>query len=163
MLHQFILQVWQHVLFIYIFYKFSFFSKNLFQQQKNFQIDLKSFFVAETNFLWKKMLCNKRKIPGDTQNFFMKLQHFEKLVAISWKSRSCPQSFKLGTFQQWAKGSREREQVKDQPHIDFCSLSNNSKYRLGAPHVTTVFPTWAYDRFKEIQSNFRRKKLHRTN
>ena len=58
---------------------------------------------------------------------------------------------------------QEKEQVKDQPHIDFCSLSNNSKYQLGAPDVTTVFPTWAYGRFKEIQSNFRRKKLHRTN
>ena len=157
------LQVWQHILFIYIFYKFSFFSKNLFQQQKKFSNRFEIFFWSWNKFFAKKNVVQQKKIPGDTQNFFMKLQHFEKLVVISWKSRSCPQSFKLGTFQQWAKGSRVREQVKDQPHIDFCSLSNNSKYRLGAPHVITVFPTWAYDRFKEIQSNFRRKKLHRTN
>ena len=28
--------------------------------------------------------------------------------------------------------------------------------------MTTVFPAWAYGRFTEIQSNLRRKKLHRT-
>ena len=35
--------------------------------------------------------------------------------------------------------------------------------RLNSPDVTTVFHTWAYGRFIEIQSNPRRKKLHRTN
>ena len=29
--------------------------------------------------------------------------------------------------------------------------------------MTTVFHTWPYGRFIEIQSNLRRKKLHRTN
>ena len=29
--------------------------------------------------------------------------------------------------------------------------------------MTTVFHTWAYGRFIEIQSNLRRKKLHRAN
>ena len=29
--------------------------------------------------------------------------------------------------------------------------------------MATVFHTWAYGRFIEIQSNLRRKKLHRTN
>ena len=29
--------------------------------------------------------------------------------------------------------------------------------------MTTVFHAWAYGRFVEIQSNLRRKKLHRTN
>ena len=29
--------------------------------------------------------------------------------------------------------------------------------------MTTVFYTWAYGRFMEIQSNLKRKKLHRTN
>ena len=29
--------------------------------------------------------------------------------------------------------------------------------------MTTVFHTWSYDRFIEIQSNLRKKKLHRTN
>ena len=41
------------------------------------------------------MLRNKRKIPGDTQKFFMKLQQLEKFLEISWKSRSCPQSLSL--------------------------------------------------------------------
>ena len=44
------------------------------------------------------MLRNKRKIPGDTQNFFMKLQQFEKFVAISRKSRSCPQSLNQNLY-----------------------------------------------------------------
>ena len=39
------------------------------------------------------MLRSKRKIPGETQIFFMKLQQFEKFVAVSRKSRSGPQSF----------------------------------------------------------------------
>ena len=29
--------------------------------------------------------------------------------------------------------------------------------------MTTVFQTWSYDRFIEIQSNFTKNKLHRTN
>ena len=50
-------------------------------------------------------------------------------------------------------------------HIRFCSLSNNSKQQLRGtcPEVTTVFEAWVYGRFIEIQSNLRRKKLHRTN
>ena len=31
------------------------------------------------------------------------------------------------------------------------------------PDTTTVFHAWAYGRFIEIQSNLKRKKLHRTN
>ena len=48
-------------------------------------------------------------------------------------------------------------------HIHFCSLSNNSKKQLGIPAQTWLFHAWSYDRFTEIQSNLRRKKLHRTN
>ena len=32
-----------------------------------------------------------------------------------------------------------------------------------SPDMTTVFYTWAYGRFIEIQSNLKRKELHRTN
>ena len=32
-----------------------------------------------------------------------------------------------------------------------------------SPDVTTVFHAWVYGRFIQIQSNLRRKKLHRTN
>ena len=35
--------------------------------------------------------------------------------------------------------------------------------RSTSPDMTTVFHAWSYGRFIEIQSNLRRKKLHRTN
>ena len=35
--------------------------------------------------------------------------------------------------------------------------------RAISPDMTTVFHAWAYGRFIEIQSNLRRKKLHRMN
>ena len=35
--------------------------------------------------------------------------------------------------------------------------------RSTSPDMTTVFHTWSYGRFIEIQSNLRRKRLHRTN
>ena len=35
--------------------------------------------------------------------------------------------------------------------------------RSTSPHMATVFHTWTYHRFIEIQSNLRRNKLHRTN
>ena len=89
------LQVWRHVFFIYFFYKFSFFSKNLFQQHKRISNQFEISFCCSNKFFEKKMLHNKRKILGDTQKFFMKLQQFEKFVAISWKNPSCPQSFIL--------------------------------------------------------------------
>ena len=38
--------------------------------------------------------------------------------------------------------------------------SSNSEHQ---PHITTVFHTWPCGRFIEMQSNLRRKKLHRTN
>ena len=83
--------------FLFTFFTNSLFSQKIcFSNNKKFQIDLKVFFVAETNFLRKKM-HNKRKIPWDTQIFFMKLQQFEKFVVISRKSRSCPQSFSVST------------------------------------------------------------------
>ena len=41
------------------------------------------------------MLRNKRKIPRDTQKFFHEIEQFENFVAISRKSRSCPQSLQF--------------------------------------------------------------------
>ena len=32
-----------------------------------------------------------------------------------------------------------------------------------SPHMTTVFHVWPHGKFIEIQSNLRRKKLHRAN
>ena len=86
MLHKFMLQVWQYVFLIYFFLKFSFFSKNLFQQQQKISNRFEIFCCCWNKFFEKKMLSNKRKIPRDTQIFFMKLQQFEKSFPISWKS-----------------------------------------------------------------------------
>ena len=57
---------------------------------------------------------------------------------------------------------QEKQQVKDQQScisvfVAYLTTGGTS------PHMTTVFHTWAYGRFIEIQSNLRRKKLHRTN
>ena len=60
-----------------------------------------------------------------------------------------------------------RETASEGPtvlHIQFCSLSNNSKWQLGAPaDMTTVFHAWSYDRSTETPSNLRKKKFHQTN
>ena len=78
---------------------FTFFTNSLFPQKicfsnkKKFQIDLNFLFVAETNFLRKKCCAAKEKYLGRLKFFFMKLQQFEKFVAVSRKSRSGPQSF----------------------------------------------------------------------
>ena len=44
-------------------------------------------------------------------------------------------------------------------------IGNYSKKQLGlfSPDMTTIFHAWLYGRFIEIQSNLRKKKLHRTN
>ena len=85
------LQVWLHMFFIYFLYKFSFFSKKLFQQQKNLK-SIWIFFLLLKQIFCNKNMCSKRKIPGDTQNVFMKLK---QSVAISRKSHLCPQSFSI--------------------------------------------------------------------
>ena len=156
MLHKFMLQVWQHMFFIYFFYKFSFFSKNLFQQQQ------KIFRSIWNLFLRKKCCATKEKYLGTHIRNSWNSNILKNLLQFHEKVARVPKALSWAHFNNEPR-VQEKEQVKDQPHIDFCSLSNNSKYQLGAPDVTTVFPTWAYGRFKEIQSNFRRKKLHRTN
>ena len=157
------LQVWQHILFIYIFYKFSFFSKNLFQQQKQFSNRFEIFFCCWNKFFVKKNVVQQKKNTWGHSKFFHEIATFWKTCCnFMKKSLVSPKALSWAHFNNEPR-VQEKEQVKDQPHIDFCSLSNNSKYQLGAPDVTTVLPTWAYGRFKEIQSNFRRKKLHRTN
>ena len=69
----------------------------------------------------------------------------------------------LATFRQWAKGSRETvSQVPTVLLTCFSSLSSMSKQQLGPPAETS--PQYSMqgsnDRFIEIQSNLRRKKLH---
>ena len=56
---------------------------------------------------------------------------------------------------------QEKQQVKDQQSCIFQQFQVAT--RGTSPDVTTVFHTWAYGRFIEIQSSLRRKKLHRTN
>ena len=85
MLHKLMLQVWQHMFLIYFFKILFFLKKFVSATKKNFK-SIWSFFYCWNKFFEKKMLCNKRKIPGDTQKFFMKLQQFEKCFAILWKS-----------------------------------------------------------------------------
>ena len=49
---------------------------------------------------------------------------------------------------------QEKQQVKDQQ-------SCISATRGTSPEMTSVFHTWAYGRFIEIQSNLKKKKLYR--
>ena len=54
---------------------------------------------------------------------------------------------------------QERQQMKDQKSCIFAFIA-----ALAVPSSTpAVFHTWAYGSFIEIQTNLRRKKLHRTN
>ena len=80
------LQVWQHVVFIYFFYKFSFFSKNLFQQQKKISNRFEFFFfVAETNFLRKKCCATKEKYPGTLKIFSWNCNNLKNLLQFHEK------------------------------------------------------------------------------
>ena len=59
---------------------------------------------------------------------------------------------------------QEREKVKDQQSwisifVAYLTISS----RISCPDMTAVFHAWPYDKFIEIQSQFRRKKLHKTN
>ena len=61
---------------------------------------------------------------------------------------------------------QERQQVKDQQSCISVSVAYPEfqvATRSTSPDMTTVFRTWSYGRFIEIQSNLRRKKLHRKN
>ena len=54
-----------------------------------------------------------------------------------YQSKNCKKRLKLATFWRWAKGSREA--ASEEPivlYISFCSLSNISKYQLGAAAQT---------------------------
>ena len=59
---------------------------------------------------------------------------------------------------------QEREKVKDQQSwisifVAYLTISS----RISCPDMTAVFHAWPYGKFIEIQSQFRRKKLHKTN
>ena len=59
---------------------------------------------------------------------------------------------------------QEKQQVKGQQSCIFVfEVCLTIPTRGTSPDVTTVFHTWAYGRFIDIQSNLRRKKLHRMN
>ena len=61
---------------------------------------------------------------------------------------------------------QERQQVKHQQSCIFIFVAYQQfqeATRSTSPDMTTVFHAWWYGRFIEIQSNFRRKKLHRMN
>ena len=67
-----------------------------------------------------------------------RVRKWNQLSQFRWTSTKVIQKrLKLATFWLWSKGSREaaREGLAVL-HIGFCSLSNNSKYQLGAPTQT---------------------------
>ena len=69
----------------------------------------------------------------------------------------------LAAFQGRAKGFTEIASEKPTVlHTGFCSLTNAAA-RSTSPHKTTVFHARPFDRFIEIKSSLRRKKLHITN
>ena len=60
----------------------------------------------------------------------------------------------------------EKQQVKGKQSCIFvfvACLPNPSSNWGHQPRRDNIFHTWAYGRFLEIQSNLRRKKLHRIN
>ena len=91
-------QVWRHVVFIYFFYKFSFFSKNLLQQQTKIQIDLKFFVVAETNFFRKKRCAAKEKYPGTLKIFSWNCNNLKISCNFMKKSEVVSATFLLLAF-----------------------------------------------------------------
>ena len=60
---------------------------------------------------------------------------------------------KLTTFWWWPTASRETAVKEQQPNISVF---------IAPTQTSAVFHAWPYSRFIEIQSNLRRKKLHKT-
>ena len=62
-------------------------------------------------------------------------------------------------------GVQEKQQVKDQQSCSFLELVQQFQIatRGASPDVTTVFNTLMYGGFIGIQSNLRKKKLHKMN
>ena len=58
---------------------------------------------------------------------------------------------------------QERQQVNNPQSYIFVIQQFQVATRSTSPGMTTVFHTWPYGRFIEIQINRRRKKLHRRN
>ena len=59
--------------------------------------------------------------------------------------------------------AQEKQLVNDQQSCIFVFVAYLVAVRGTSPDVTKVFHTWAYGRLIVIQSNLRRKKLHKTN
>ena len=80
-----------HVLHLFSLQILFFLKKIISATKKNLK-SIWIFFLLLKQIFCNKNMCSKRKIPGDTQNVFMKLK---QSVAISRKSHLCPQSFSI--------------------------------------------------------------------
>ena len=58
---------------------------------------------------------------------------------------------------------KKRHPVNNQQYCISVSVAYPTIPSSNYPDMTTVFHAWLYSRFIEIQSNLRRKKLHRMN
>ena len=65
----------------------------------------------------------------------------------------------LKPFRLYQKKAFYRQRIPEST----CARTPVRVYLCTSPDVTTVFHTWVYGRFIEIQSSLWRKKLHRTN
>ena len=92
------------------------------------------------------------------------MEPVEPVQTNIYQSNTC-RRLKLATFQRWAKGSREAAKKDQQSSISFLWLIQQFQVaiRSSSPDMTTVFHAWPYGRFIGLQSNLRRKKLHKTN
>ena len=92
------------------------------------------------------------------------MEPVEPVQTNIYQSNRC-RRLKLATFQRWAKGSREAAKKDQQSSISFLWLIQQFQVaiRSSSPDMTTVFHAWPYGRFIGLQSNLRRKKLHKTN
>ena len=85
---------WEIHLFYFIINSL-FFSKNLFQQQqKNFK-SIWNFFLLLKQIFWEKNVAQQKKNTRGHSKFFHEIATTWKILEISWKSRSCPQSLSL--------------------------------------------------------------------
>ena len=128
MLHKFMLQVWQHVFLIYFFKILFFLKKFVSATKKNFKSIWNFFVVAEINFLRKKCCATKDKYLGTLKFFWWNCNNLKKFFQFHEKVASVTKALNWPPFNNEAKGSREA--ASEGPtvlHIDFCTLSNNSK------------------------------------
>ena len=84
------------------------------------------------------------------------MEPVEPVLKNTYQSNTCRKDISWPQF-------NDEPMIQEKQQVKVQQSSNKVATRGTSPELTTVFHTWVYARFIEIEKNLRRKKLHRTN